>query len=312
MEVGFIGLGRMGAGMAHRLLAAGHQVHGYDVSDSSRLAFENQGGSWAANLGSLTVALSQPRAVWMMLPPGAPTEETLSSLLPLLASGDTVVDGGNAHYADSERRAGTLAERGIHFIDVGTNSGTAGVDLGYCLTVGGAPEHVTQLSPVFDAISSGGGEGWSHVGASGAGHFVKMVHNAVSYGLMEAYAEGFAMLRAKQQFALNLPAIAQVWTHESLLDSQLLDQIAVLLAREGDLSDVEGRIDDTGAGRWAILEALALDVSAPALTEALLRRIRSREQEPYSDKLLAALRGEFGGHAVHRAIGAEPPHNSGN
>lgn len=301
MEIGVIGLGRMGVGMAQRLLAAGHRVRGYDVNDSVREAFEHGGGLWAADLPSLSYPLSQPRVIWMMLPPGSATEETLCALLPLLAAGDTVVDGGNSHYTDSQRRAGTLAQRGMHFVDVGTNSGTAGADLGYCLTAGGESAVVKRLSPVLDALASGGGEGWSHVGPSGAGHFVKMVHNAVSYGLMEAYAEGFALLRAKQEFDLNLPAIAEVWTHESLLDSQLLDQITVLLTREGDLSEVEGRVEDTGAGRWAILEALALDVSAPALTDALLRRIRSREQQPYSDKLLAALRGEFGGHVVRRA-----------
>jgi 6-phosphogluconate dehydrogenase len=294
----------MGGGMARRWLAAGHAVSGYDADEQALRALAAAGLRPARSLPELTAGLELPHTVWLMLPPGAITEEAVQHLANLLDDGDTVVDGGNSHYRDSQRRAALLAERGVHFLDVGTNSGVAGQASGYCLTVGGESEVVARLRPLFEALATDGG--WGHVGRVGAGHFAKMVHNAIMYGLMQSYGEGFALLQAKAEFELPLYRLASIWSRGSLVQSAILDLTAAVLARDEGLDAVQGWVPDTGGGRWAAIEALELDVSAPVITDSLLRRVRSRESASYADRLLAALRGEFGGHEVAAAQPRRP------
>jgi 6-phosphogluconate dehydrogenase len=235
-----------------------------------------------------------------MLPAGDATEDCVSSLTQLLRPGDTILDGGNAHYNDSVRRAAALVTRGIDFIDVGVSGGIWGLREGYSLMVGGEVDAVDRHRPVFEALAPAPNAGWGHVGRAGAGHYVKMVHNAIEYGLMQAYAEGFELLEAKRDFDLDLAEVAEIWRHGSVVRSWLLDLTAELFARDATLADVRGWVPDTGEGRWAVAEAIDLNVSLPVITQALERRIRSRQAEPFSDRLLAALRGAFGGHEVPR------------
>lgn len=305
MELGLVGLGRMGLGMAQRALDAGIMVVGFDVNERARDALNQRGGGAVHSLTALVMRLARPRHLWLMLPPGPVVDDTLLELISSLQEGDTVVDGGNSHYRDSQRRAATLARSGIAFVDVGTNSGVSGAIEGYCLSVGGDDAWIEGIHPLLDALGSGRGSGWAHFGPSGSGHFAKMVHNAILYGLIEAYAEGFAILQEQQEFPIDLEAAARLWSEGSLIGSTLLDLTRSVLARSQTLDDIEGSIGDTGAGRWGVLEAMDLNVSAPILTEAVLRRIRSREDAPYSDRFVAALRHEFGGHELTRR--APPP-----
>jgi 6-phosphogluconate dehydrogenase len=300
MELGMIGLGRMGSNMVERLLASDHRlvIHDRDPAAVARLA--GRGAAGAGSLAELVAGLAPPRAVWLMIPAGAAVDRALEDLLPLLAPGDLVVDGGNSNYRDTLARASRLAERGLELVDAGTSGGIWGLREGYCLMVGGGREAVARLRPIFESLAPGKERGWAHVGPSGAGHFVKMVHNGIEYGLMQAYAEGFSILRRKADFALDLGAIAELWRHGSVVRSWLLDLLAAALGKDQSLGQIAPYVEDSGEGRWTVAEAIALDVPAPVITHALIERLRSRDRESYGDRVLAVLRNQFGGHAVRR------------
>ncbi|TMI76475.1 MAG: decarboxylating 6-phosphogluconate dehydrogenase [Bacillati bacterium ANGP1] len=298
MELGMIGLGRMGANMSVRLLRAGHRVVGYDPRAESVQRLRDGGGLGAETLPQLSQQLSAPRAVWLMVPSGQPVDETIDALLPLLTRDDVIIDGGNSYYRDSMRRAAKVAERGLHFLDVGTSGGIWGLTEGFSLMVGGEREVATRLSPILQTLAPAQDRGWGYVGPSGAGHFVKMIHNGIEYGLMEAYAEGFELLRAKQQFHLDLPQIADIWRFGSVVRSWLLDLVARALHENPELEGIAAYVPDSGEGRWTLMEALELERPIPVIALSLDRRFRSRLENPFSDRLLAALRQQFGGHPV--------------
>ena len=296
-----IGLGRMGGNMAQRLLLGGHRVVTYDQSQEAVLASESRGSAGAASLEDLVGQLAQPRAVWVMVPAGQPTEDTIDSLVPLLSRGDIVLDGGNANYKDSMRRGEKLAEHGLDFMDVGTSGGVWGLTEGYSLMIGGKKEAFQRLEPIFQTLAPGEDKGYSHVGPIGAGHFVKMVHNGVEYGLMQAYAEGFEIMEAKKEFDLDLRQIAETWRYGSVVRSWLLDLAAAALAEDPGLESLQANIEDSGEGRWTVQESVELAVPAPVITLSLQQRFRSRQDQPFGARLLAALRNQFGGHAVRRS-----------
>ena len=303
MEIGMVGLGRMGGNMAHRLLIGGHQVLTYDREQAAVAASQDLGAVGLASLEDLVAALSVPRAVWVMVPAGQPTEDTIDALAPLLQPGDVVLDGGNSFYKDSIRRGEKLASRGIDFIDVGTSGGIWGLTEGYALMVGGNAEAVKRLEPVFHSLAPAKDKGYAHAGPTGAGHFVKMVHNGIEYGLMQAYAEGFELMAAKEEFDLDLPKIAESWRNGSVVRSFLLDLTAAALKEEPGLESLQSYVDDSGEGRWTVQESVDLGVPIPVITASLQQRFRSRQEQPFSGRLLAALRNRFGGHAVRRADG---------
>ncbi len=298
MEVGIVGLGRMGGGMAARLAKAGHRVVGYARKADVVAAAVADGAVGAASLEELVRQLAPPRAVWLMIPAGDPTEEHVAALLGLLARGDTLIDGGNSNYQDSMRRAAKAAAAGIDYLDVGVSGGIWGRAEGYCLMIGGDAAAAQRLAPVFQALAPAPDRGWGRVGASGAGHYVKMVHNGIEYGLMEAYAEGLEVLRAKPTWTLDLGQIATIWRSGSVVRSWLLDLTADILADPAGLEKIAPYVRDSGEGRWTVEEAIALDVPAPVIALSLDRRIRSRQSDPYAERLLAAMRQRFGGHAV--------------
>ncbi len=300
MELAFIGLGKMGASMGARLAAAGHVAYGYDRSEAARAAFAQRGGRAAASIGEVCERLASPRVLWLMVPAGTAVDAVLDDLEPRLSKGDVVVDGGNSHYRDTQRRAARLAERGLAYVDAGTSGGVWGFDEGYCLMVGGEERAVEHLRPLLEALAPAPDRGWARVGGPGAGHFVKMVHNGIEYGAMQAYAEGFAILAKKKELALDVAHVAELWRHGSVIRSWLLDLTAAALAEEPALGSVEPWVDDSGAGRWTVAEAVDLDCPAPVLTLALIERLGSREKNSFAHKLLAAMRAQFGGHAVHR------------
>ncbi len=301
MEIGLVGLGRMGANMARRLINGGHRVVSYDLDADAVAASGQFGAEGAASLPDLVSRLSPPRAVWLMLPHGPVTEDTIASVAPLLSPDDAILDGGNANYKDSIRRANQLSETGIDFIDVGTSGGIWGLTNGFCLMVGGPDRAVRRLEPAFRTLAPSDTTGYSHVGPSGAGHYVKMVHNAVEYALMEAYAEGFELLSAKDEFDLDLAAIAETWRHGAVVRSWLLDLAAAALKEDPKLESLQAFVEDSGEGRWTVQESVDLAVPIPAITAALQQRFRSRQEGPLGAKLLAALRQQFGGHAVRRS-----------
>ncbi|MDF2776319.1 MAG: 6-phosphogluconate dehydrogenase, decarboxylating [Geminicoccaceae bacterium] len=301
MQVGMIGLGKMGANMTTRLIRGGHEVIAFDRSSDAVKASVTQGARGAGSLDELVKQLSAPRAVWVMVPAGDPTENTVRSLADLLAPGDTIIDGGNSNYKESMRRAAMVGERGLAFVDAGTSGGIWGLTEGYSLMVGGPAEAVERLRPVFETLAPAKDRGWGHVGPSGAGHFTKMVHNGIEYGMMQAYAEGFSILKHKEEFSLDLAQIAELWRTGSVVRSWLLDLTARALGEDQDLSSIAPYVSDSGEGRWTVAEAIDLDVAAPVITLALLQRLRSRDAESFSDRLLAALRNQFGGHAVKKA-----------
>lgn len=301
MQLAMIGLGKMGANMTIRLVKGGHQVVTYDRDSASVQQSEANGASGAATMEELVGKLEPPRAAWSMVPSGGPTESVVSSLGELLDEGDVVIDGGNSNYRDSMRRAAMLKERGIYFVDVGTSGGVWGLAEGYSMMVGGETEPVERLRPVFETLAPGPDRGWGHVGPSGAGHFVKMVHNGIEYGLMQAYAEGFDILKQKPDFELDLHQVAEIWRYGSVVRSWLLDLTARALADDAELSDIRGWVADSGEGRWTVADAIDLDVPAPVITLSLLMRFVSRQEESYAAKLLAAMRNQFGGHAVKAA-----------
>ena len=296
MDIAMIGLGRMGANMAERLLRGGHRVHGYDPVPAAREAAAARGIATADTLEALLAALPAPRALWLMVPAGAVVDDTIAALRPLLSAGDAVVDGGNSNYRDSMRRGTALAADGIGFVDCGTSGGVWGLEQGYSLMVGGDAATVVALRPLFETLAPAVDAGWGHVGPVGAGHFAKMVHNGIEYGLMQAYAEGFAILQRKAEFGFDLHQVAEAWRTGSVVRSWLLDLTADALGANPTLDGIAPWVADSGEGRWTVAEAIALDVSAPVMTLALLQRLRSRDEESYADRLLAALRGQFGGH----------------
>ena len=299
-----IGLGRMGANMAARLVKGGHRVIGYDRSVEAVQRVTSIGAGGADSLETLLAGLEQPRAVWIMVPAGKPVDEVIVQLLSILEPGDTIIDGGNSFYGDTQRRAQAAQAAGIHFVDVGTSGGVWGLEEGYSLMIGGEARAVDALRPLFETLAPAADRGWGRVGPAGAGHFVKMVHNGIEYGMMQAFAEGFAIMDAKRELGLDLARIAEIWRHGSVVRSWLLDLTAAGLAGNVELDDIAPRVDDSGEGRWTVAEAIALDVPAPVITLALQARLRSRVHNSYADRLLALMRQQFGGHAIHRQDGA--------
>ena len=289
MQLGMIGLGRMGGNMTKRLEQGGHDVRTYDPRVDST----------ASTLAELRDQLDAPRAFWLMVPAGEITETTFQELLGLAAPGDAIVDGGNSNFRDSQRRHGEAAARGVHFVDVGVSGGVWGLEVGYCLMAGGGPEAVERLEPLFTTLAPD--NGYAHVGPSGSGHFVKMVHNGIEYGLMQAYAEGFEVMRASE-FELDLHEIAGIWRYGSVVRSWLLELLHAAFEQDGsELAGIRGYVEDSGEGRWTIAEAIAEDVPVPVITAALFARFASRQDESFAAKVNAALRNQFGGHAV-RAV----------
>ena len=298
MELGMIGLGRMGSNMARRLLAGGHHVVAHDPIKESVEALVEQGAVGAISIAELVGKLGTPRVLWLMVPSGEPTESTISTLMTELSTGDIIIDGGNSNYKDSMRRATALSKKGLIFMDVGTSGGVWGLKEGYCLMVGGDSEAFRQLEPLFQTLAPSRHQGYGYVGSSGAGHFVKMVHNGIEYGLMQAYAEGFELMQAKREFDLNLIQIARIWRHGSVVRSWLLDLTAAALQEDPKLENIEAYVEDTGEGRWTVKESIDLAVPMPVITQSLQARFRSRQDQPFGSKLLAALRKQFGGHLV--------------
>jgi 6-phosphogluconate dehydrogenase len=293
-----IGLGKMGANMARRLLRNDHEVVGFDLDPDAVGDLQSAGGSGASSLAELTDTLEPPRVCWVMVPAGDAVDATLDDLIELLNEGDIVVDGGNSNYQDTLRRAERLQEAGLHYVDVGTSGGVWGLEEGYSMMVGGSDEAVDTLRPALETLAPGPEKGWGHVGPVGAGHFVKMVHNGIEYGLMQAYAEGFHIMKAKDEFDLDLKQVAETWRFGSVIRSWLLDLTARALDGDQDLPEIAAWVDDSGEGRWTVQEAIDLDVPAPVITDALIQRLQSRQEDTYAHKLLAALRNQFGGHAV--------------
>lgn len=323
MQLGLIGLGRMGGNMARRLMAGSHQIVAWDRRADAVQAIEREGATAARSVDDLVTRLTPPRAIWIMVPAGAPTEETVAALAHRLDRGDAIIDGGNTHFKDDIRRARELAAKGVQYVDVGTSGGIWGAVRGYCLMVGGAPETFARLTPLFRALAPGQGavrpteglrtgatarEGFLHCGPAGAGHFVKMIHNGIEYGLMQSYAEGFDILRqassdavaAEQRYDLNLGEIAEVWRRGSVISSWLLDLAAIALTKDPQLEQFTGYVEDSGEGRWTVEAAMEEEVPATVLTTALYARFRSRRAHTFAERVLSALRAQFGGHV-------EPP-----
>lgn len=320
MQLGIIGLGRMGGNIARRLMLNGHTTVVYDRNTAFVENLSQEGATGVADLPALVAGLDKPRAVWVMLPAGAPTEDTINVLSELLEPGDVIIDGGNTYYKDDIRRAQALSEKGLSYIDVGTSGGVWGLERGYCMMIGGEAEVVKRLDPLFDSLAPGMGDiprtrdrtsdddraerGYIHAGPAGAGHFVKMIHNGIEYGMMQAFAEGFDILKTKsseslppeQRFDLNVADIAEVWRRGSVVSSWLLDLTADALASDPKLDGFSGEVADSGEGRWTIEAAIEQAVPVPVLSSSLFARFRSRQQSTYGDKMLSAMRFGFGGH----------------
>jgi 6-phosphogluconate dehydrogenase len=297
MKLAMVGLGRMGGNMAQRLLEGGHEVVVFDISEDARAGLAAKGAKPADSLQAVAGLLDAPRVVWLMLPAGRITDEALATLEGSLSAGDIIVDGGNSNYRDFMADAARLEAKGLSYVDAGTSGGVWGLKEGYCLMVGGAPEAVKVVEPAFLTLAPK--DGYAHVGPRGAGHFVKMVHNGVEYGLMQAYAEGFELMKAAEEFSLDLRQIAGVWRYGSVVRSWLLDLTYAALEEDQTLSKIKGYVDDTGEGRWTVNEAVARAVPAPVITASLYARFVSREPDAFQAKLLAAVRNQFGGHAIH-------------
>jgi 6-phosphogluconate dehydrogenase len=298
MEAGFVGLGRMGANMARRLMAGGHRVVVGNRSPEPVEQLAAEGAIPARSRAELVELLTAPRVVWTVLPAGAPTEEAVTELGDLLRRGDVVVDAANSYYRDSMRRAESLAARGIHFVDAGTSGGIWGRENGYSMSVGGSAEAFAIVRPLVETLAPALDRGWGYVGPSGAGHFVKMVHNGIEYGMMQAYAEGFDLLRSKEEFGFDAHQVAELWREGSVIRSWLLDLAARALESDATLAAIAPRVEDSGEGRWTVLEAIEQGVAAPVIGAALNARFTSRDDTGYAARLLAALRGQFGGHPV--------------
>jgi 6-phosphogluconate dehydrogenase len=301
MELGMVGLGRMGANMTERLVRGGHRVVGYDPSAAAVKRVVDKGAAGGDSLAAMVKQLKNPRVIWLMVPAGDPVDQTIEALRPILTAGDIIIDGGNTNYKDDLRRAASLEPNRIHYVDVGTSGGIWGLKEGYSLMVGGDQDVVRSLEPIFKTLAPAPDKGWGHVGPVGSGHFVKMVHNGIEYGLMQAYAEGLAILKAKNEFNLDLHQVTEIWRYGSVVRSWLLDLTAEALAENPELRGIEAYVADSGEGRWTVAEAIDLNISAPVITLSLERRLRSREVEPFTDKLLAVMRHQFGGHAIKTA-----------
>jgi len=295
-----IGLGRMGANMTLRLARGGHRVVGFDPRPEARESIEEHGAESADSLETLVTALVAPRTVWMMVPAGDITDATVTALLALLAPGDTIIDGGNSNYKNTIDRAKLCADKQLQYIDCGTSGGVWGLAEGYSLMIGGDERAVASLRPIFETLAPAADRGWGRVGPVGSGHFTKMIHNGIEYGLMQAYAEGFSILQHKQQFALDLHQIAEIWRHGSVVRSWLLDLTADALDKNPTMDGIAPYVADSGEGRWTVSEAIDLNVPAPVITQALIERLRSRDVDSFADKLLAAMRNEFGGHPIKK------------
>jgi 6-phosphogluconate dehydrogenase len=300
MQLGLIGLGKMGGFMAERIRLGGHQVVGFDFSADAVAKLAASGNVGASSLEDMVKKLAAPRAVWLMVQAGNPVDETIAKLEKLLSPGDIIIDGGNSNYKDTIRRHGEVTAKGFHYVDCGTSGGVWGLKEGYSMMIGGDKEPVEHLRPIWEALAPAPDKGWGHVGPSGAGHFTKMVHNGIEYGLMQAYAEGFTILEKKESLDLNLPQIAEIWRYGSVVRSWLLDLTAEALAKNPTLDGLEAYVVDSGEGRWTVFEAIDLNVSAPVITESLIRRIRSREENNFTDRMIAIQRNAFGGHAVKK------------
>ena len=298
MRLAMIGLGRMGGNMVERLLLGGHQVVGYDRSAEAVAAAVAKGAKSAQDLADLCAQLDAPRVVWVMVPAGDPTQQTIDEVASHLQSGDIIIDGGNSNFHDSMRRASAAQARGIEFVDAGTSGGIWGLQIGYCLMIGASEAAFRICEPIFRTLAPE--NGYARMGPPGAGHYVKMIHNGIEYGLLQAYAEGYEILHASQDFQLDLHQIAALWNQGSVVRSWLNELAERAFANSSDLANLRGYVDDSGEGRWTVDEAMRLDVPAPVITLSLLTRLRSRQQESFSAKVIAALRNEFGGHAVKR------------
>jgi 6-phosphogluconate dehydrogenase len=301
MKLAMVGLGRMGGNMARRLLRAGHEVVGYNRTRSVTDEIQKEDGLLPVfSLKDVVEQLTSPRIVWLMLPAGEATESTLRELQTLLSKGDIIIEGGNSNFNDTLRRAAEFAAKGIHLVDAGVSGGIWGLAEGYSLMVGGDEKIVGSLRPIFESLAPAPDKGWGRVGPSGSGHFVKMVHNGIEYGMMQSFAEGFEILQARKDFNLDLHQVSQVWQHGSVVRSWLLDLAERALAADPQLKDVADWVEDSGEGRWTVFEAINQNVPAPVITLSLLQRLASRQEQSFAGKLLAALRNQFGGHAVKK------------
>jgi 6-phosphogluconate dehydrogenase len=300
MRAGFVGLGRMGGNMVTRLVKGGHEIVAYDPNGTARKDAEKHGAGTSESLQGIVHQLSPPRVLWLMVPSGHVTQEVIDTLQPLLGKGDILIDGGNSNYRDSMSRAVSLKERGISFLDAGTSGGVWGLEVGYCLMVGGEAPAFVKAEPLFRSLAPE--RGYAHVGPSGAGHFVKMVHNGIEYAMLEAYGEGFEIMNAKKEFDLDLGKISELWNQGSVVRSWLLELAVRAFNNDPKLSSIAGYVEDTGEGRWTVVEAIESGVPAPNIALSLLQRFRSRQQESFSAKVIAALRNQFGGHEVKKVV----------
>jgi 6-phosphogluconate dehydrogenase len=301
MKLGMVGLGKMGANMTERLLKGGHELVVTDLNMMAVKKVADDGAIAANGLKDLVKQLDAPRIIWVMVPAGAPTEKTVSTLGDMLDAGDIVIDGGNSNYKETMQRGKALAEKGIQFVDVGTSGGVWGLTDGYSMMIGGDEDTVKSLTPIFETLAPSPETGWGYVGPSGAGHFVKMVHNGIEYGMMQAFAEGFAIFNKKEEFNLDLAEISRIWLHGSVVRSWLLDLIHDALQDDQQLEKIAAFVPDSGEGRWTVVEAIDLNVSAPVITTALQERFRSRDDNAYADKLLSVMRNQFGGHKIKKS-----------
>jgi 6-phosphogluconate dehydrogenase len=299
MRLAMIGLGRMGGNMSERLMKGGHEVVVFDRSAEAIQKYVSQGATGAATLSDVTGKLKGPRIVWIMVPAGKPVDDTIAALLPGMSEGDVIIDGGNSNYHETMRRASELSAKGIHFIDSGTSGGIWGLANGYCLMIGASPEGFKLCEPIFKTLAPE--NGYAHMGPPGSGHYVKMIHNGIEYGMLQAYAEGYEILHASKNFKLDLHRIASVWNRGSVVRSWLNELAEDAFSKDVDLKDLRGYVEDSGEGRWTVQEAIDLDVPAPVITLSLLTRLRSRQADSFSAKVIAALRNEFGGHAVKKS-----------
>ena len=298
MQLGLIGLGKMGGNMAERLRLGGHQVVGFDFNADAVAKLTASGNVGASTLEDMASKLQGRKAIWIMVPQGKPVDDTIAKLEPLLNPGDILIDGGNSNYKDSQRRHDELKKEGFEFVDTGTSGGIWGITEGYSMMIGGDAPIVDSLNPIFETLAPAKDKGWGHVGPAGSGHFVKMIHNGIEYGMMESYAEGFTIMERKEQLKLNLPQIAEIWRYGSVVRSWLLDLTADALQKNPKLEGLDAYVEDSGEGRWTVFEAIDLNISAPVITESLIRRLRSREDNNFTDRMLAIMRNAFGGHAV--------------
>ncbi len=301
MQLGMIGLGKMGFNMAERLRLGGHTVIGFDFSKETVEKLSATGSKGVSSLEDLVKGMQTPRAIWLMVPSGDPVDETIAKLEPFMEKGDIFIDGGNSNYKDTQRRYAACKQKGFEYVDCGTSGGVWGLKEGYSMMIGGDEAVVAALKPIFETLAPTPTTGWGRVGPSGAGHFVKMVHNGIEYGMMQAYAEGFSIMKAKEPLKLDLPQISEIWRNGSVVRSWLLDLTADALKQNPTLDGLEAYVPDSGEGRWTVFEAIDLNVSAPVITESLIRRLRSREENNFTDRMLSIMRNAFGGHAVKKS-----------